>query len=159
MNYVKISTINCLFCLFSGFTLVAQQTISTGGGDISGGGESVAYSLGQVFYTSSTGTDGSVLRGVEQPYEIFTLSITEVSNQLTFTVFPNPTAKELVITTDVLNQQLGYELYDMNSKLIQKGDISAYETTLDLNSLPASAYFLKVYQNDTQVKSFKIIKR
>ena len=33
--------------------------------------EPVAYSVGQIVYTTSTGTSGSVAQGVEQAYDYF----------------------------------------------------------------------------------------
>lgn len=37
----------------------AQESIHTSGGDASGSGGSAAYSVGQVFYTSNTGSNGN----------------------------------------------------------------------------------------------------
>jgi hypothetical protein len=50
--------------------LNAQTGIAAGGGNATGSGGSVSYSIGQVFYMMNTGTTGSVLQGVQQPWEI-----------------------------------------------------------------------------------------
>lgn len=48
----------------------AQESANTAGGDISGSGGSVAYSIGQVVYTTHSGSLGIVAKGVQQSYEI-----------------------------------------------------------------------------------------
>ena len=53
-----------------GLTAQAQQATTATGGNASGSGGTVAYSVGQIFYTTNTGTTGSEAQGVQQPYEI-----------------------------------------------------------------------------------------
>src|SRR6056297_978638 len=48
----------------------AQQAMPASGGDASGSGGFVSYSVGQVVYTTHTGANGSVAQGVQQTYEI-----------------------------------------------------------------------------------------
>ncbi len=57
-----------LFALFAGFTIHAQQATTATGGDASGSGGTVASSVGQIVYTTNTGTTGSVVQGVQQPF-------------------------------------------------------------------------------------------
>ena len=45
---------------FSANAQTAHQVLSAKGGDATGTGGSVAYSVGQIVYTTSTGTTGSV---------------------------------------------------------------------------------------------------
>ena len=58
-----------LFLLLLGFGLTAQaqQATTATGGDATGSGGSAAYSVGQIVYTTHTGTTGSVAQGVQQP--------------------------------------------------------------------------------------------
>jgi hypothetical protein len=48
----------------------AQETISPGGGNATGSGGSVSYTIGQVAYGAFSGTTGSVIQGIQQPYDI-----------------------------------------------------------------------------------------
>jgi hypothetical protein len=48
----------------------AQSTIPATGGNAAGNGGSVSYTVGQIVYTTVSGTNGSVAQGVQQPYEI-----------------------------------------------------------------------------------------
>lgn len=59
-------TITLLFGLFTAFTVQAQHALVTSGGNATGLGGSVSYSIGQVFYTSNTSSIGSLTQGVQQ---------------------------------------------------------------------------------------------
>ena len=72
---VKLSIIITIgFCLT---TLHAQEAIFTTGGEASGNGGSASFSVGQVAYQTYSGTSGSLVEGVQQPYEITVLNGTE----------------------------------------------------------------------------------
>jgi len=85
-----------VFLAFSlSFSVQAQtshQVLSASGGDASGSGGTVAYSVGQIVYSTSTGTTGSVAQGVEQAYEISSVGIKETALNISLSVFPNPTS-------------------------------------------------------------------
>ena len=53
-----------------GLTTQAQEVTTTTGGNASGSGGTVTYSVGQIVYATNTGTNGSVAQGVQQTYEI-----------------------------------------------------------------------------------------
>jgi hypothetical protein len=55
----------------------AQESANVSGGDATGSGGTVAYSVGQVVYTTNTGSTGSVAQGVQHAFEIFTVGIKE----------------------------------------------------------------------------------
>ena len=57
--------------LWAGFAQ-AQESANSSGGDATGSGGTIAYSIGQVVYTTNTGSNGSVAKGVQHAYEIFT---------------------------------------------------------------------------------------
>jgi len=50
--------------------LYAQEAVVAGGGNASGSGGTVSYSAGQLVYSSSGGSNGSVVAGVQQAYII-----------------------------------------------------------------------------------------
>ncbi|RLD56213.1 MAG: T9SS C-terminal target domain-containing protein, partial [Bacteroidetes bacterium] len=69
---MKIRNFMIVALLFLGLSnLQAQEVIPATGGEASGSGGSASYTVGQVVYTTNTGTNGnSVSQGVQQPYEI-----------------------------------------------------------------------------------------
>ena len=145
--------------LWAGFAQ-AQESANSSGGDATGSGGTVAYSIGQVVYTTNTGTNGSVAEGVQQPYEIsIVLGIDNHTINLELTAYPNPTTNFL--TLNVGNAELStlnFQLYDILGKLIESRKIISSSETIAIENLPTATYFLKVTNNNNEVKTFKIIK-
>ncbi|MBS4012278.1 MAG: T9SS type A sorting domain-containing protein [Bacteroidetes bacterium] len=141
--------------------LFSQDVITTSGGDGSGSGGSVSYTVGQVGYTSIESEDGTITQGVQQPFEIFVIvSIDEAADiNLIFEAFPNPTAG--ILTLKILNynsENLSYKLYDFNGRKVEAKSIDMLETKINMVNLPTSTYFLKIFDGNKEIKTFKIVK-
>ena len=141
--------------------LQAQTSINATGSNASGSGGSVSYSVGQVVYTTHTGTSGSVAEGVQQPYEISVVTGLEEAQSinLSVTAYPNPTTDYLTLRIDEFEiSNLSFQLYDMNGKLLQNEKITGNQTSIVMSNLLPATYFVKVIQGNKEVKTFKIIK-
>jgi hypothetical protein len=138
----------------------AQESANASGGDATGSGGTVAYSVGQVVYTTNTGGTGSVAQGVQHAYEIFTVGIKETNLNISLTAFPNPTTENLTLQISAYNnEQLSYQLFDIQGKLLSNGQILEQQTQINMNSLPPATYFINIVnQENKKVQSFKIIK-
>jgi len=153
-----------LLCLgLSG--LQAQETIPGSGGNASGSGGTASYSVGQVVYTTNTGTNGSVAQGVQQPYEISVVSGIEQAKDINLicSAYPNPTTDFLTLKVDASTtlsiQSMSYQLFDISGKLLENKKLTSNETTITMENRVASIYFLKVTDNQQEIKTFKIIKQ
>jgi hypothetical protein len=148
--------------------LQAQTSVNATGGNASGSGGSVSYSVGQVVYTTNTGTNGSVAQGVQQPFEISVVTGLEEAKgiNLSVTAYPNPTTDYLTLSIDASTtlsiQSMSYQLYDMNGKLLQNEKITGNKTSIVMSNLVPANYFVKVVKTQglasQEVKTFKIIK-
>ena len=144
--------------------LQAQQTIPASGGNATGSGGSVSYTVGQIVYTTYTGTNGSMAQGVQQPYEISIVNGIAEAQSITLlcTVYPNPVTDRLTLKVDastIFSKQLMYyQLFDLNGKILVNKQIVANETNIVMSNLVAAIYFLKVIQDNKVIKTFKIIK-
>ena len=138
----------------------AQQSANAAGGDATGSGGSVAYSVGQVVYTANNSPSGTVSQGVQQAYEIFLIGINETELNSSLSVFPNPILDNLTLQiSDYNNEKLSFHLYDLQGKLLNKEQIIAEQTQINTSSLPPATYFIEVLnQENKHVQSFKIIK-
>ena len=160
MKYKKLK-LSALFLLGFGLTGVqAQTSVNTTGGDATGSGGTVAYSVGQVVYTTNTDASGTVSQGVQQAYEIFTVGIKETKLDISLSVFPNPTAHNLTLSVgDYNNEKLSYQLFDMQGKLLNNGQVTTQQTQINTAHLPAATYFIHVLsQENKKIQTFKIIK-
>lgn len=159
MQYKQL-VLSVLFLLGHGLTrLQAQESINTTGNNTSGNGGSVSYSIGQIGYKTYTGITGSLAQGVQQPYEICVVSAIEDTKGIYLSVYPNPTDDFLQLTIDSEDlRDLSYQLYDINGRLIQNARITDKQTYIVLSNLEISIYFMKVVQENNELKIFKIIK-
>jgi hypothetical protein len=143
------------------FGLQAQQVVTTSGGNASGSGGSVSYSVGQIVYTKNTGTNGSVAQGVQQPYEISVVTAIEEAKDISLEimVYPNPATDYIkLIIKNYEVQNLKYQLYDSNARLLLSNKIVGNETNIVMSNLMSAIYFLKVTDNNKVIKTFKIVK-
>ncbi len=156
---IKLSAILLLGLGLTG--LQAQENVNATGGNASGSGGSASYSVGQVVYTTNTGTNGSVAQGVQQPYEISVVTGLEEAKgiNLSVSVYPNPTTDflQLKVESEKL-KDLNYQLFEMNGKLLQSEKITGNQTSIVMSNLVPATYFVKVIQGNKEVKTFKIIK-
>ena len=143
----------------------AQQTVPASGGEASGSGGSVSYSVGQLFYNIQTGTSGSVSEGVHQPWEISVVTgILEAKGiDLILSAFPNPATDFLILRVENYDyQNLSYQLFDVNGKLLKERRVTGSEITISMTNLAAAVYILKVIRTSPsyqEVKTFRIIKK
>ena len=166
----------CLLFL-SAFNLTAiqaQQAVTAGGGQASGIGGSVSYTIGQVTYTIYTTGNGSLFEGVQQPYEIYVEVGMEVAAgiDLSCTSYPNPVIDILILEIrDYKNQPLVYQLYNLEGSLLRSKEIKGRVTTIPMEDLAPGIYFIKIVvqtrhalsqanqgSSSLEIKTFKIIK-
>jgi hypothetical protein len=146
--------------------LQAQEVIPAAGGNAYGSGGTSSYTIGQIFYTTNTGSNGSVAQGVQQPFEILVMSRIEQTTDihLICKAYPNPTSNYLTLTIeDSNNLNLMYQLFDINGGLIENEEVINNETIIIMTSRSVGIYILRVYKADgfskKEIKTFKIIKQ
>jgi hypothetical protein len=152
------STLTLLFGM--GLTTVfAQESANASGGDASGSGGKVAYSIGQTVYTYASGTNGNTSQGVQQPYEIYSVGVDEELSNIFLMAYPNPTSDYLTLELlDYSNEKIEYQLIDIEGRVILSKPINNSQTQVDLNSYSTGIYFIKVIKESQEIRTFKIIK-
>jgi hypothetical protein len=149
-------------CNFFIVVLQGQQTIPAAGGNATGSGGTVSYSIGQVTYQTFEGTTGTVAQGVQQPYEISVVTAVENTEGiiLEYKVYPNPAHGLIKLTIKPFDDgNFNLWLFDLNGILLQDKKVIGEETEISLESLNPAVYFLKVLKDNKEVKVFKIVKK
>lgn len=159
MKKIKIGALLFLLGMLSP-KIQAQQAIVASGGNAAGSGGTASFSVGQVAYTYVVGSNGSVSQGVQQPFEIFTLGTDDFPEiSLEMIVYPNPVTSWVSLRIENLAaENLEYQLYDLQGKLLSNKKITQKETQIDMGNLAAAVYFLKIFDSNKPIKTFKIIK-
>ena len=143
-------------------SMFAQENVNASGGDIEGSGGSTAYSVGQMIHTFEEGAAGSVAHGVQQPFEISTVTSVEQANgiELTVSTYPNPVGNVLFIDVDIEDySSLSYRLISTEGTMLIDSDLNDDHNRIDMSKYAASVYFLKIFNGKKEIKVFKIIKK
>ncbi|MHB0756346.1 T9SS type A sorting domain-containing protein [Polaribacter sp. M15] len=141
--------------------LYSQTSITSSGITNSSNSGSVAFTLGQLVYTTASSNTGSVAQGVQQPFEFQVLSVLDDKSMiLTLTTYPNPTSGELVLkTSNTPQDKLEYALFDLQGKQLKSGRIIDTKTTIEIQDISNGVYLLKVTKSNLLLKALKIIKK
>jgi hypothetical protein len=156
-------TLMCCAC----FKICAQEVLpephafSTSGGVATGFSGIVGYTVGQLFYTYYAGEKGSVTEGIQQAFDIEIDTAAENTNniQLSFMLYPNPVHEYLIVNIESEKwKNATYQLFDSQGKLLETNQMYESETFISMGNYLSSTYFLQIKQENTLVKTFKIIK-
>jgi hypothetical protein len=161
MKYKKIKICSVIMLFISITGLQAQETLPAAAGNAFGTDGSVSYTVGQIAYTYNNGTNGNVAQGIQQPYEIFVITgIQETKGMsLQCLVYPNPVTDNLILKIENNEfSKLSFSLFDVNGKLLDNKKVAGKETSINMNSLVSSTYFLKVFNGNIEIQTFKIVK-
>lgn len=141
------------------FSLSAQSANVATGGEATGTGGTVSFSVGQVAVQTAGNGETTLIEGVQQPYEI---SVSGVDNYpditLNANLYPNPTMGNLQLTMN--NEQLNGEarVFDSNGKFLFMKKIEGTTTELNLSDYSVGTYFVNVFNGKQMLKSFKVVK-
>lgn len=142
--------------------LKGQTSMNTSGGDGTGNGGSVAFSIGQVFFQVVEDQQISFSEGVQQAFEISIVDGIEEEDPLSFVIsaFPNPTMDVLHIELkDEFTGSVMFQVHDAIGNLIQEGEVSTSKFTIQTTNWSGGSYYLRVYITDSlQSSTLKFIK-
>lgn len=172
LKIINLLLIMMLFFSFKGISQNTQTntnnimgTINASGSNATGSSGTVAYSIGQVFYTYIGQSVYNVAQGIQHE-EIASENLGTPGNDIQpkteIFIFPNPTADFVTINMEGLDFEKGlrsYQLYDLQGRLLKQNTINQTETQINLNDLSSAIYLLQVYIDNKTLKTFKILKK
>ncbi|MFY7708144.1 MAG: T9SS type A sorting domain-containing protein [Flavobacteriales bacterium] len=134
----------------------AQFATLAGGGEGSGPGGTVSFSVGQLVVESTEDSEGSISPGVQQTYESNEVYINEVYLH-TVKVFPNPTTHLIQLTFDKpFNGTL--KVYDMNARIVLEQRVNEITKIIDVQSWSAGTYLIFLADEKSIFSIHQIIK-
>jgi hypothetical protein len=83
-------------------------------------------------------------------------AINEISGNTSFSIFPNPTNGVFVVTSDAKLSQI--EIYNMLGEKVYAKTCSNAKTEINISSLVAGIYFLKIVKHDGSSAVKKLIR-
>ena len=168
MRHKKVKLSAALFLGLGLAGLHAQEAIPATGGNALGSGGSVSYSVGQVVYTTSTGINGSVAQGVQQPYEISIVTGLEEAKGITLqcSVYPNPAKDKCTVEYEIEknSKNVQLQILNMNGQTIAKFDegnkiAGKYKIVFDVSKYANGTYIYSLSSDNNRLtKRFMISK-
>lgn len=163
-KHSPIGNVFLLFLLFESVFMLdvaSQETFVSAGINVTTNDGSMSSSTGQLLYTTVTGNSGTVYHGIQLPFDISVVSGNRDTQGILLEciVYPNPTSD--AVKLNIKNYRtagLTYQLLDINGKMLSGDKIENDETTIFMQQLPASVYFVKIMEGRQEIKVFKIIK-
>ena len=140
-------------------SLQAQKNIISAGGNSTGTGGNVSFSIGQIDYLYNSNGSFSVSQGLQQVYNLTLTSVRNnfVEDDRNINIYPNPTRDGIYISFQKYNEA-SYVIYDLTGNLISNNIIENASTYISLNQLPAATYIILITQTKMQQKSYQIVK-
>jgi len=147
---------------FMTLSLFGQSAVVTTGGTATGSGGTVTYTVGQIADQKVEGNGQYIIEGVQQPFEIQTVGINNYPNiTLEAILYPNPTTSKVMLSIrkyDIPSYGLTAQLYDFNGKLVKSFVVKDLDTEIDFSEYAAATYHLRIVDNKTLLKTFKVVK-
>jgi len=160
MKHKKSIILFALFLFWGLAGAIGQNNTLPSGGEGTGSGGTLSYSIGQVDYIHAEGSGGTANQGVQQPFEIFVLGIdTHPEILLDIKVFPNPTVSNVTLRIgNFEGGDISYQLYDIHGRFLAGQSVQLDTTRIPMEDLASAVYLLQVIDKSGPIKTFKIIK-
>lgn len=137
------------------FRTEAQITINASGNTISNNYGSITYSIGEQFYVEK-GAQYSLSEGIQNG---FTINPIKTNSSIKVSVFPNPTNDLFYFKVQNLNfDNYSYKIFNSSGIELLQGKIQNTNTSVSLSHLLPSIYLCKIYRNQLEMLTYKIIK-
>lgn len=137
----------------------AQEVVATAGAASQSASGGISYTIGEIVTETFTASGTTLTQGFQQTRLVIT-AINEFAG-LGFTIeaYPNPVTDyvKLVLRTDKV-KDFRYVLYDLHGKVIDFKKIESTETIIPFLDFSYAGFVLKVFDEEREVKAFKIIK-
>ncbi len=99
---------------------------------------------------------------MQQAYTITVINAvgeTAARIELRANIFPNPSTEQVQLHIEGdLPEDLQYQLFDANGRLLQTNRIATSQTSIALDNVAAATYYLKVLHGTAELKQFKVVK-
>lgn len=135
----------------------AQFATLSAGGEGSGPGGTVSFSIGQLVVEETEDSEGSISPGVQQTYESSVVYVSETVSDNRLMVYPNPTNHFV---------QLQFEktfvgrvrVLDVNGRLVFEESINDLQKNINAQSWPSGIYLLHVLNGQNVFSIHKVVK-
>jgi hypothetical protein len=159
---MKLITIFQLGLLFFPLSLGGQtltfSAISPSGDSFQNGQASLSFTVGETA-TSTFANSKAILCGGNQHSFLTVVSSQEaIEDHLKLILYPLPATSVLFIEVPWSSEGLSVSIYNLQGAFLARFPLQNGVNQVHLDAYPVGTYLLKVFENNTFVKTFSIIK-
>jgi len=151
----------CLFLFFYCCIIHAQKLISTTGNSETNNNVNISWTIGEpITYTVNNSTN-TITQGFLQSKLIVTSIKETFTLENEIKAYPNPVKDFIILkisNKEISQKKYRYQLTDINGKIIKSCFISDNEINIYMSAYSPGKYILNIFDDNANVKQFKIIK-
>lgn len=143
------------------FICSSQAVVVASGGNLTGTGGNVSYTVGQSVYSEAPGSNGAVMLGIQHSFERTIINSIAKNDGITLDIvaFPNPVQNYVMLRVeDFFPDDLSLKMYDSKGILLIDRKIKTEETEIAMSAYAPGTFFINIFRSNVPVKTFKIIK-
>lgn len=134
----------------------AQESLNCSGGDASATTGSVAFSIGQPVFHTWYGPSNSLSEGVQQPYDWSGQGFHLADSESQLSIYPNPADQRLFFQwKGGMSDKMLIRVLDGLGRMILEQPVLSFPGYIDIESFPASFYFLQVQNEEMKTLATK----
>ena len=119
---------------------------------------SISWSLGELAIHTLKSGESIITQGFQQT-RLAVTSVKEIPGlTMLITAYPNPASDHIYLKVDGEAENLHYEVYNTNGKLLRRGLIDTNPVQIPFHDLSSAVYFIRVIQGNIPVKTFRVVK-
>lgn len=134
------------------------QAVGSGGAFHQNTQGSISWSLGEVATQTLKAGDYIITQGFQQSKLTLTSVYQRQGYNKLIIAYPNPTNDFINLKTDGHTQNLYYRVYDINGRIVKSGEFKSNPTLVSFRDLDAAIYFIRIIQNNLEVKTIRVVK-
>lgn len=129
------------------------------GGDASGDGGTMAWTLGQADAAFLGAPAGSMAQGVQQPVEAITVGLAATGAGLFCSVWPNPTAGDVALAlAGAAGASFRYQVLDPSGRRLAEGAVGSSPQIIPFRAYPPAPYLIRIQGSDGTSALLPVIK-
>lgn len=160
MKYLLILFLFTSSCIFG--QTITNEVISSNGNHFKNSSAEISWTVGDIVTETHSNSSVTLTQGFHQVTIIEDTSNPGGFNSnknIEFNVYPNPTFKNITITTVSTLGELNAKVYDSKGSLSKEKKIENGNGTIEVSELSEGIYYLKIFDDKNQfIKSYKIEK-
>lgn len=152
-----------ILTVFAGFCTAHAQTldrraVATSGGQLSNSNLSISYTVGEAVVGDFSSTNTKISQGFNQAYKDDNSSVTNLIDNASFNVFPNPAENVLFISSETTSS---FVIYNVLGKVVgTELKINPNETKeLDVSGYATGVYYIRMTGDNNSSTTVKWVKK